>query len=239
MKVLDLFSGIGGFSLGLERAGMETIAFCEIEDYPRKVLAKHWPNVPIARDVTKLTYKDGVLYDDGNEIYRGSIDVICGGFPCQPHSFSGDRKASQDERDLWGPLFKLTSQVGGWGIFENVRGILSSEDGRYFGNILRDLASIGHAAEWFNISAESVGAPHLRSREWIITYPNETQLEGGRISERVQKEHANTRYSRWGKDKPGVERASNGVPFQMDRLGCLGNAVVPIIPELIGKAINV
>lgn len=238
MKLLDLFSGIGGFSVGLERAGFETIAFCEIEEFPRKVLAKHWPNVPIARNVKKLTYKDGVLYDDGIEIYRGAIDAICGGFPCQPHSTSGRRQASEDSRDLWPQYARLVREIRPkWVIGENVRGILSSESGRFFAGILRDLSSLGYDAEWFNIPGGAVGCEHLRPRIWLVAYPNETQLEGGSISSGIYSEYANASYSRRGKDKPGVERSLNGIPSQMDAVGAFGNAVVPQIPELIGRAI--
>lgn len=233
MKVLDLFSGIGGFSLGLERAGMKTIAFCEIEEYPRKVLKKHWPGVPIYDDVRNLTYDR--LKQDG----IGSIDVICGGFPCQPHSFSGLRLASKDSRDLWGEMYRIACEVRRRPIIigENVLGLLSSEDGQYFGAILRDLANIVYSAEWFNLPAGAFGAEHYRPRIWLVAYPDETQLKGGCISKRIQQEYANACYIRWGKDKPGVVRTLDGIPSQMDRLGCLGNAVVPQIPEIIGRAI--
>lgn len=238
MKVLDLFSGIGGFSLGLERAGMETIAFCEIEDYPRKVLSKHWPGIPIAKDVKKLNYNNGVLYDDGIEIYRGTIDVVTGGFPCQPHSFSGKREASKDSRDLWGEMFRIIGDIRPrFVIGENVLGLLSTEDGRYFNGILEDLAEIGYNAEWENIPAAAVGAPHLRPRIWLVAYPDKTQFKGRGLSVGIQAKYTDSGYTRRGKDKPGVERMANGIPEQMDRLGCLGNAVVPQIPELIGRAI--
>lgn len=224
--------------MGLERAGFETIAFCEIEEFPRKVLAKHWPNVPIARDVKKLTYKDRVLYDDGIEIYRGTIDAICGGFPCQPHSFSGQRLASADPRDLWPEYARLVREIRPqWVIAENVLGLLSSESGRYFTRILWSLSAVGYDAEWFNIPGGAVGCPHFRPRIWLVAYPNETQLQGGGVSGRIYKEYANLGYTRRGKDKSGVERMANGIPSQMDRLGALGNAVVPQIPEIIGRAI--
>jgi len=239
MKLLDLFSGIGGFSLGLEKSGFETVAFCEIEKYPRKVLKKHWPGIPIAGDIKKLNYKGGVLFYEGEEIYRGSIDAVCGGFPCQPHSYSGKRLASNDSRDLWSEMFRLISEISPRIVIgENVLGLLTSESGRYFGGILKNISSIGYDAEWFNLPAGAIGAEHLRPRIWILAYPNQTQFKGGCISERIQQEYANSSYTRWGKDKPGVERTLNGIPRQMDRLGCLGNAIVPEIPSLIGRAIR-
>ena len=100
MKVLDLFSGIGGFSVGLERAGFETVAFCEIEEYPRAVLKKHWPDVPIYGDIKELTATklraDGIV-----------PELICGGFPCQPFSVAGRQRGQQDERHLWPEMYRL------------------------------------------------------------------------------------------------------------------------------------
>ena len=92
LTVLDLFSGIGGFSLGLDRAGFRTIAFCEIEPFYQQVLQKHWPEIPIATDINQLSYENGALYDAGRLIYEGEIDLICGGFPCQPFSVAGRKK---------------------------------------------------------------------------------------------------------------------------------------------------
>jgi len=120
MKVLDLFSGIGGFSLGLERAGMETVAFCEIEEYPRRVLAKHWPDVPIYNDVRTLTKER--LDSDG----IGPIDLICGGYPCQPFSTAGKRRGAEDDRHLWPEVNRLISEYRpSWFIGENVAGHIS------------------------------------------------------------------------------------------------------------------
>ena len=134
LKVLDLFSGIGGFSLGLERAGMETVAFCEIEEYPRKVLAKHWPGVPIHKDIRKL---------DGTQ-YRGTVDVICGGFPCQPFSHAGKRGGKDDDRDLWPEMLRVIREVQPtWVIGENVAGFINMELDR----TLSDLEDEGYACQ--------------------------------------------------------------------------------------------
>ena len=191
MKVLDLFSGIGGFSLGLERAGMETIAFCEIENYPKKVLAKHWPNIPIASDVTKLTYQDGVLYDDGQEIYRGSIDVICGGFPCQDISVAGKQAGIEEgtRSGLWSECARLLREVRpDYAIFENVTALLSGQQGRWFQRVLFDISEVGYDAEWHCISASELGAHHHRDRVWVIACADsvkqsigidESELKGG------------------------------------------------------------
>ena len=115
MRVLDLFSGIGGFSLGLERAGMETVAFCEIEEFPRKVLAKHWPGVPIHKDIRDLK---------GDAI--GPVDLICGGYPCQPFSTAGKRRGKEDDRHLWPEYLRLIREIRPtWVIGENVAGHIS------------------------------------------------------------------------------------------------------------------
>ena len=233
-KVLDLFSGIGGFSLGLENTGrFDTVAFCEIESYPRKVLSKHWPNVKLHLDVTKLK---------GEEV--GAVDLITGGFPCQDLSSAGEARGigESTRSGLFRHMLRLAEECDRpFILFENVNRLLSGpteSKGEWFNNFLWSLAKIGYDAEWFCISASSVGAAHLRERVWVVAYPNETQLQRGGISLRVHKEHSNFSNSCWGKDKPGVVRTSNGVPAQMDRLGCLGNAVVPKIPEIIGLALD-
>ncbi|MFD2206613.1 DNA cytosine methyltransferase [Kiloniella antarctica] len=171
LKVLDLFSGIGGFSLGLERTGgFETVAFCEIEPFPRKVLAKHWPGVPIYEDVRNVTAKQ--LVADGI-----TPNVVTGGFPCQDLSIAGNQKGIGAERSgLWSELCRIIDEVGPeHAIVENVANLLSGpseQRGGWFGRILRDLASIGYNAEWHCIPASAVGAPHRRDRVWIISYPS-------------------------------------------------------------------
>ncbi|WP_085908305.1 DNA cytosine methyltransferase [Kiloniella majae] len=190
LKVLDLFSGIGGFSLGLERTGgFETVAFCEIEDYPRKVLAKHWPNVPIYRDVRNVTAKQ--LIADGI-----TVDVITGGFPCQDLSLAGNQAGIEAERSgLWLELCRVIGDVRPkYAIVENVANLLSGpseQRGGWFGRVLGDLASIGYDAEWHCIPAAAVGAPHRRDRAWIITYPKSKrcsqagELQHRRTQERI------------------------------------------------------
>ncbi len=238
LRVLDLFSGIGGFSLGLERTGgFETVAFCEIEEFPRHVLAKHWPKVPCYHDVRELTAAR--LESDGI-----AFDVITGGFPCQDISVNGKSAGiGQGTRSgLYSCILDIANEykVRPYIIFENVGRLLSGpkeKPGAWFGQFLWELAQIGYDAEWFCITASSIGAPHERDRIWIVAYPNEAQFKRGSISSGVYQEHANFGDSCWGKDKSGVVRTLDGVPNQMDRLAALGNAVVPQIPELIGNAI--
>ena len=167
LRVLDLFSGIGGFSLGLERTGgFETVAFCEIEAFPRKVLAKHWPDVPCYEDVRTLTAER--LAADGI-----AVDVICGGFPCQDISFAGLGAGLAGERS--GMFYEIARLIGelepGYVILENVGALLS----RGLDAVLGTLASLGYDAEWHCIPASAVGAPHRRDRVWIIAYAGSKQ----------------------------------------------------------------
>jgi DNA (cytosine-5)-methyltransferase 1 len=196
MHVLDLFSGIGGFSLGLERAGMRTVAFCESDPFCQRVLRRHWPDVPIWGDVRTLTGQaladaGGVGCNKGSvprsykadkewertAACRPSIDLICGGFPCQPVSVAGKRTGQQDDRWLWPEFARLIGEIRPrWVVAENVSGLLSIDAGRTFGGILRDLASVGMSVEWHCIPACAVGAPHRRDRVWIIAHASSDVL---------------------------------------------------------------
>ncbi len=261
MLVLDLFSGIGGFSLGLERAGMRTIAFCEIDPYARSVLARHWPAVQCYHDVRTITgaglRADGII-----------PDVICGGFPCQDISSAGQRVGITGPRSgLWSHYARLIGEVRPeFVIVENV------SDLRYRGldDVLGDLASIGYDAEWHCIPAAAVDAPHFRDRVWIIAYPNGRRLRfGGANGEDGRSvpsqgsvglvhrsnggegvlAHADSQslvgpaIARAQRDpwppEPAVDRLDDGLPGDVarERLRALGNAVVPQIPEIIGRAI--
>jgi DNA (cytosine-5)-methyltransferase 1 len=184
LNVLDLFSGIGGFSLGLERAGFRTVAFCEIDPYCRRVLAKHWPGVPIFEDVTKLR---------GTDV--GTVDLICGGFPCQDISIAGKGAGISGSRSgLWTEFHRLIGEIRPrYVIVENVPALLQ----RGLGKVLGDLAEIGYDAEWDCIPASYVGCRQLRDRIWIVAYPECHGLQGGggRISPRRGK--ANPEKNNW------------------------------------------
>lgn len=270
LRVLDLFSGIGGFSLGLERTGgFETVAFCEIEPFCQKVLAKHWPGVPCYDDVRTLTAER--LAADGI-----AVDVICGGFPCQDISTAGKGAGLAGKRSgLWSEIARLSGELRpSYVIVENVSALL----GRGLGTVLGDLAEIGYDAEWHCIPASAVGAPHRRDRVWIVANPagkrwsargfsvwnkqrqpifgDDGQALADATSQRQQRpgqpiqrggEAANgegqanqplpIRVGGVWPTEPGVGRVANGVPDRSHRLKALGNAVVPQIPELIGRAI--
>lgn len=275
MNVLDLFSGIGGFSLGLERAGMKTVAFCEVDKKCQQVLKKHWPGVPIFDDVSTLKGED----------IEETVDVICGGFPCQDISLAGKGAGLEGERSgLWTEFHRLIKEIKPkYAIIENVSALRS----RGLDQVLREISEIGYDAEWHCITAASVGAPHRRDRIWIVAYPHNKRLEGrewndqrerrevlsseqqdrneirsevGRIdrvsiqdnfananskrlegqreiSSRISEELKDPSYARWWAVEPDVGRVAHGVSGRVDRLKQLGNAVVPQIPELIGRAI--
>ncbi len=278
MRVLDLFAGIGGFTLGLERAGFETVAFCEIEPYAQKVLAKNWPEVPIYDDVRTITANR--LAADGI-----GVDVITGGFPCQDISVSGQQAGIQDgtRSGLWSECARLLGEIRPqYAIFENVTNLLNGHGGDWFKRVLWDISSLGYDAEWHCIPASELGAHHHRDRVWIIAYPSgqhwgdvtelatfQAQRTSRAINasaicadvadtsgEGLQRGQTARNYgdnreeprdqliagfsgiqgSNW-ETEPDVGRVAHGVPSRSHRLKCLGNAVVPPIPELIGRAI--
>lgn len=166
MNVLDLFSGIGGFSLGLEMASDEfkTVAFCEIAEYPRKVLQKNWPNAKVYTDVKEITKER--LASDGIR----KIDVVCGGFPCQDISLAGTGSGLEGERSgLWFEMLRIIREVRpDFVIIENVAALRT----RGLETVLQGLAESGYDAIWETIPACAVGALHRRDRLWIIAYAN-------------------------------------------------------------------
>ena len=173
MKVLDLFSGIGGFSLGLEAAGFETAAFCEYDQEAQKVLRKNWPDVPIFSDVRTLTKQE--LQDNGIQ----NIGLICGGYPCQPFSLAGERRGAEDDRHLWPEMFRLVKELRPtWVIGENVAGHINMG----LDEVLADLETEGYTARTFVIPACAVDAHHRRDRVWTVAH---TSSGSGRDSESV------------------------------------------------------
>ena len=241
LRVLDLFSGIGGFSLGLERTGgFETVAFCEIEPFPRKVLAKHWPEVPQYDDVRTLTAER--LATDGI-----TADVITGGFPCQDLSVAGNQAGIADgtRSGLWSEIVRLACEIRPkFIIVENVANLLrgpSERPGRWFGRVLGDLAECGYDAEWHRFPAALAGRPIFRDRIWLVSFPMQVgQSSVGKQFSFPSEPVFNAGLVdaiRYRLDQSPVLGVADGLPSQLDRLGALGNAVVPQIPELIGRAI--
>jgi len=233
LRVLDLFSGIGGFSLGLERTGgFETVAFCEIEEFPRRILGKHWPEVPCYHDVKELTAAR--LAADGI-----AVDVICGGFPCQDISIAGKGEGLDGGRSgLWYEFDRLIGEIRpSFVIVENVGALRT----RGLDRVLGCLAGRGYDAEWADIPAASVGAPHWRSRTWIIAYPigSERRTEPylraiGRVG---RKQQPISWDGNWEAALSKFRRMDDGLPRSVASTDAYRNAVVPQIPELIGRAI--
>jgi DNA (cytosine-5)-methyltransferase 1 len=190
LKILDLFSGLGGFSLGLERTGnFETIAFCDNDKYSNLVLQKHWKGVKIYNDVKEITKEK--LESDGVEL----PDIITGGFPCQPFSVAGKQKGTSDDRHLWPEMFRIIQEFKPrWVIGENVKGLVNLQDGMVFEIVCTDLEGEGYEVRAFNIPAAGVGAPHRRERIWIVAHAKRYDKtdEIGRSDETsrgIQEEH--------------------------------------------------
>lgn len=165
MKHLDLFSGIGGFALAAGWAGFETVMFCEIDQFARKVLAKHWPEVPIHDDIHTLTA----------DVVGQPIDLITGGFPCQPFSVAGKRRGQEDDRHLWPQMARLIDDCRPrWVLGENTPGII----GLALDDCLADLEGIGYEAWPVVVPACGVGAWHRRERVWIVAHTDYRRREG-------------------------------------------------------------
>jgi len=267
LTVGSLFAGIGGFDLGLERAGMRSVWQCEIDGFAQRVLAKHWPDVlrvPDIRDVGADTVP--------------AVDVIAGGFPCQDISSAGDKAGIGGERSgLWSEYARVIRELRPrYVVVENVAALLA----RGVDVVLGDLASLGYDAEWGCIRAADVGAPHLRDRFWLVGYPNhegqpdepvDAEMEG--LPQLVADPDEERRVGRprvfgpgWGREledcgwwqpQPGVRRVADGIPHRLDggavvtppplvtgrvanrgqRVQALGNALVPQIAHWIGRRI--
>lgn len=259
MRVLDLFSGIGGFSLGLERAGMRTVAFCERDAFCQAVLQKHWPTVKVFTDVAHIGPTDVEQL--------GRIDLVAGGFPCQPFSHAGKQTGRSDYRHLWPRMCRIIEWARpAWVLGENVTGIIPME----LDSVLSDLEGLGYTPRTFVIPACAVDAPHRRDRVWIIARHPDGQgqsvgpIDASEMAElpgvvadtsssgrrerhsdprgrsegaRSSKERRGSSLGRRWDPEPAVGRMDDGIPRRMDRLRALGNAVVPQIVEEIGRAI--
>jgi DNA (cytosine-5)-methyltransferase 1 len=264
MNVLDLFSGIGGFSLGLERAGMRTVAFCEIDPWCQRLLKLRWPGVPVLTDVRSAAFP--------------SADIICGGFPCQDVSLAGKRAGVAGERSgLYREVLRAIRLVRPkFTLLENVAALL----GNGMGRVLGDVAEDGLDAEWDCISAGDLGAPHGRDRVWIaLADPHKLErqersaksvgwwlwsaeevaaardadgqwkLEPPRLLGNVRRwiddaARAGAWWTdHWQEKFEAFRRMDDGVPTRLDRSAVasaikpLGNTVVPQIPEIWGRAI--
>ncbi len=250
MRHCDLTSGIGGFALGFQWAGLSyPVLFCDIEPWCRQILNKHWPDVPIAEDVKVLAYDPDRNVPD--------CDILTAGFPCQPWSVAGRSQslegAKKDPRHIWPWIIDIIKQKRPtWVVFENVPHLASLGG---LDEVIADLEIADYATTTLNISAVAgTGAPHKRERLWIIARNvADTSNEGsqGRLSGRQNKEregqlgyagcsstiHRQPIQDGWAAE-PSVGRVAHGIPRRVDRIKGLGNAIVPQIAQRIGETIK-
>jgi DNA (cytosine-5)-methyltransferase 1 len=221
VKHLDLFSGIGGFALGLQKVGFETVAFCDIEKYCQHLLKQKWNGVKIYNDVREITKEK--FKADGIEF----PEIITGGFPCQPFSVAGSRKGTDDNRHLWPEMFRIIKEFKPrWIIGENVRGIVSIQDGLVFETVCTDLESEGYEVQTFNIPAVGVGAPHKRERIWIVANSrcSVRGKQSSRNSESIgsgtfEKTERSTDTSEITRSSTGTETMANSESIRSGELG--------------------
>lgn len=286
MKIGSLFSGIGGLELGFEAEGFETAWFCENEPYAKEILKKHFPKTPIYGDITKIDFEA-----------VPKVDILTGGFPCQDISNAGKRAGIEGGRSsLWKYYLKAIRILRPkFAVIENVSALTH----RGLNVVLADIAKIGYDAEWYNISASSVGALHRRERIFIIAYMQSKRkrnmamewkqnkkksnierncnavenpkcnrcIKGNRdnvnrgeeeeedsdkfacsstnVSNTSKKRLEGGQYQKrqfdkqgWWSTEPNVGRMANGVSSRVDRIKCLGNAVVPQVSQVVAQAIK-
>jgi DNA (cytosine-5)-methyltransferase 1 len=234
VRHLDLFSGIGGFALACRMVGgIETVGFCERDNYCQRVLAKHWPDVPICNDIHEMK---------GNEY--GTIELITGGYPCQPFSYAGKRQGENDDRHLWPQLRRvIETAMPRWCLFENVDGHVTMG----LDQVLSDLAAIGYSAGATVIPACAVGSPQGRERVWIVA-----NSQRARLSQGVQYEvgtilpdemggccNGDQERPAWD-GSPEVHLLAHGLSERMDQPAtiALGNAIVPQVAAEIIRCIK-
>lgn len=286
MKHLDLFSGIGGFALAVDTVWPNsTHTFCEIDPFCQKILAKHWPQSKIYADIRTFTNsqqsglegqaegskeREEYIGHFGGSLRSGfkpshRVDILTGGFPCQPFSQAGLRRGTSDNRFLWGEMLRVIQEFQPtWVIAENVRGLLTIEQGMVFEQVCLDLEASGYEVQPFIIPAVSVNAPHRRDRVWFVANRNDSGSGASRSevlahrtqdSEEWQHSLAWTgRQSDW--DENWIEVATelcsvdDGLPVELDgfklsksrhraeQLKAYGNAIVPQVAIQIMQAIN-
>ena len=265
MRVGSLFSGIGGFDLGLERAGMQVRWQVENNEYCNRVLEKHWPGVQRYGDIKTINWKE-----------VEAVDLVCGGFPCQPFSVAGKRRGQKDDLYLWPEVVRCLSVLRPtWFLSENVPGIINLA----LDQVYADLEGLGYTVQAFNIPACAVDAAHQRKRIWIVAHAERTGPQGygaerelgkggeevkigrrGDVADPLSEQSERRLYgAEWGQRsegqapcdggpgrgvenvgwpvEPSVGRVAHGVPAWVDRLRGLGNAIVPQIAEALGRVI--
>jgi DNA (cytosine-5)-methyltransferase 1 len=244
----SLFSGIGGFDLAAEWAGFENIFHCEWNEFGQKVLKYYWPNAISYADITKTDFT----------IHRGNIDVLTGGFPCQPYSVAGKRKGKEDDRHLWPEMLRAIREIAPLYIVgENVGGLVSWNGGMVFDEVQTDLENEGYEIQPVILPACAIGAEHRRDRIWIVAYSSSARLQKGNselrqingIPETPPIEFARSFTTQWntGKRSSGMLCRNNGIPKELDgitfsewrkeSIKAFGNAIVPQVAFEIFKSI--
>lgn len=242
MQLLDLFSGIGGFSLAARWAGIETIQFVEKDKFCQKVLMKNFPNVPIHDDIRTFNFHQ-------------DVEILTGGFPCQPFSIAGKKKGILDDRYLWPEMLRVIRQCKPtYIIAENVAGLVSMLD-----TILEDLEKEKYTCQSYLIPASLIGAPHKRERLWIVAYRNRERCHSGGNYWEMRQIFDNLEWhiqeiqsewpqfirqswqvmsaNEWLQANAGFMRINDGLPNRVDRIKALGNSIVPQMAYAFLKAI--
>jgi DNA (cytosine-5)-methyltransferase 1 len=245
MKHASLFSGIGGFDLAAEWMGWENVFHCEWMEFPRKVLDYYWPNADSYTDICKTDFKK----------YANTIDILTGGFPCQPFSMAGKRKGTEDERYLWGEMLRAIQEIKPeFVIAENVFGITNIDGGMVFEQVCLDLEAQGYEVQPFIIPAAAKNAPHRRDRVWFVaTYANKirfsTKMENRKLARRFRFTERN-KCNTWNTFpiESAVCGGNDGLPTQLDGLTFpkwrdesikgYGNAIVPQVAFEIFKVLE-
>jgi len=235
----SLFAGIGGFDLGFERAGFECKWQVEIDDYATRILEKHWPNVHRERDILQCGRHN-----------LEPVDCIIGGFPCQDISYAGNGAGLDGARSgLFFEAVRLVRELRPRAVvLENVAGLLA----RGLDRVLGTLAEVGYDAEWHCIPAAAVGAPHIRDRVFVVAdaerdgilkksneFKNESRFTTSRRTDVtgccLASGIRGSTYAGWWSVEPNMGRVAHGIPFRVDRLRCLGNAIVPQVAEVVAR----
>ena len=230
MNELALFAGAGGGILGSILLGHRIVCAVELDPYCREILLRRQedkilPPVPVWDDIRSFS----------GEPWRGLVDVMSAGFPCQPWSVAGKRQGQNDSRNLWPDTIRVIREVGpAIAFLENVPGLVRSD---YFGQILGDLAEAGFDAGWDVVSAGEIGALHRRQRLWILAHTDRTGLEEPRqpfpeTTEKPSTHRQGNNGQGWWLSEPDVGRVAHGVAHRLDRLKALGNGQVPRVAQV-------
>lgn len=243
MRHGSLFSGIGGFDLAAEWMGWENVFHCEWNPFGQRILKHYWPMAESYEDITKTDFTK----------WRGSVDIISGGFPCQPYSTAGKRKGKDDERHLWPEMLRAIREAQpSFVVGENVRGLINWDGGLVFDEVHTDLEAEGYEVAPFLIPACSVGAPHKRDRIWFVAYSESNGLQNALSHRKLERGRPRQRNKppTWDAfpSSPLICGGSDGLPAELDGITvskwreetvkAYGNAIVPQVAHEIFKAIE-